>query len=445
MRIHFVGIGGIGMSSLALHSRLIGEEVYGSDIYESEQTEILRKLGVKIFIGHNYNNWLDPDIVVHTPAVHSDNPEIIRARSNGIRVVSRFEFLYDILNNGKTQFAVTGSDGKTTTTAMLAHCLKVLGEDPTVFLGGIHRSLEFGNYRPGKGPYVYELDESQPEFSRFSPDYMIITNARGDHLENYSGDRQLYRDCFRSVVMSTRKSVVTFSEDENTSDLGTWTFGKSINSTCRLIDRNRNGLFQFAKIEINGKEYNLTLKVPGEHNILNAMAVITLLWSAGHEVEEVLKALEDFTGTYRRFTVTVIDEKRKVYMIDDYAHTPDEIKSLLSTTREVFPSQKRVVIFQPHRYSRLMREDGNFAKALKDADEIYITEVYSAFEQTIPQISSKVIADGLVSYGKKAQYVADADLLIENFQLQENTIYLFVGAGDIIRISQKFAKMHAKK
>ncbi|HBT25474.1 MAG TPA: UDP-N-acetylmuramate--L-alanine ligase, partial [Pseudothermotoga sp.] len=145
------------------------------------------------------------------------------------------------------------------------------------------------------------------------------------------------------------------------------------------------------------------------------------------------------------FTVTVIDEKRKVYMIDDYAHTPDEIKSLLSTTREVFPSQKRVVIFQPHRYSRLMREDGNFAKALKDADEIYITEVYSAFEQTIPQISSKVIADGLVSYGKKAQYVADADLLIENFQLQENTIYLFVGAGDIIRISQKFAKMHAKK
>ncbi|HBJ81638.1 cyanophycin synthetase, partial [Pseudothermotoga sp.] len=255
----------------------------------------------------------------------------------------------------------------------------------------------------------------------------------------------LYRDCFRSVVMSTRKSVVTFSEDENTSDLGTWTFGKSINSTCRLIDRNRNGLFQFAKIEINGKEYNLTLKVPGEHNILNAMAVITLLWSAGHEVEEVLKALEDFTGTYRRFTVTVIDEKRKVYMIDDYAHTPDEIKSLLSTTREVFPSQKRVVIFQPHRYSRLMREDGNFAKALKDADEIYITEVYSAFEQTIPQISSKVIADGLVSYGKKAQYVADADLLIENFQLQENTIYLFVGAGDIIRISQKFAKMHAKK
>lgn len=443
MRVHFVGIGGIGMSSLALHCKINGNDVYGSDIYDNEQTEILKKAGIHVFIGHDYNNWLDPDLVVHTPAVHFDNPEIIRARREGVKVVSRSEFLRDILD-GSTQFAVTGSDGKTTTTAMLAHCLKAFGDDPTVFLGGVHRSLEFGNYRSGKGPIVYELDESQPEFSNFRPDYLIITNARGDHLENYNSDAGFYRSCFEKLASETRKIVVTFADDPNTSHLGTYTFGKS-HGTCKLHSRFVRDLQQVAEIELNGKRYGLILRVPGEHNVLNAMAVLTLFWAAGYDPNRVLEALKDFVGTRRRFDITVLNEQQKTYVVDDYAHTPDEIRSLIAATGEVFPRQKKIVVFQPHRYSRLLREDGNFAKALKDADEIYVTEVYSAFEKAIPQLSAKVIVEGLQNYGKKARYFPKLEDLLGAFQPQENTVYLFVGAGDIIKVSQNFVQNYKKR
>lgn len=442
MKIHFVGIGGIGMSSLALHCKINGDDVYGSDICDNEQTEILKKVGIHVFVGHDYSNWLNPDLVVHTPAVHSDNPEIVRARKEGVKVVSRSEFLRQILD-GATQFAVTGSDGKTTTTAMVAHCLKAFGEDPTVFLGGVHRSLEFGNYRSGKGPIVYELDESQPEFSSFCPDYLIITNARGDHLENYNSDESFYKSCFEELATKTRKIVITFVDDKNTSHLGDYTFGK-MHGTCRLINRVVKDLHQVATIELDGKQYQMTLRLPGEHNVFNAMAVLTLFWAAGYDPNKVLEALKDFVGTRRRFDITVLDEKQKTYVVDDYAHTPDEIRSLISAAEEIFPEQKKIVIFQPHRYSRLLREDGNFAKALKDADEIYVTEIYSAFEKIIPQLSAKVIVEGLENYGKKAQYFPKLEDLLNAFRPQENTVYLFVGAGDIIKISQRFVENYKK-
>lgn len=441
MRIHFVGIGGIGMSSLALHCKINGDDVYGSDICDNEQTEILRKVGIRVFVGHDYNNWLNPDLVVHTPAVHFDNPEIIRAKKEGVKVVSRSEFLRQILDRA-TQFAVTGSDGKTTTTAMVAHCLKTFGEDPTVFLGGVHRSLEFGNYRSGKGPVVYELDESQPEFASFCPDYLIITNARGDHLENYNNDENFYRSCFEELANKT-KVVVTFIDDKNTSHLGTYTFGRS-SGTCRLLNRVVKDLYQTATIELDGKQYQMILRLPGEHNVLNAMAVVTLFWAAGYDPNMVLEALKGFVGTRRRFDITILDERQKTYVVDDYAHTPDEIRSLINAAQEIFPEQRKVVIFQPHRYSRLLREDGNFARALKDADEIYVTEVYSAFEKAIPQLSAKVIVEGLESYGKKAQYFPRLEDLLNAFQPQKNTVYFFVGAGDIIKVSQKFVENYKK-
>lgn len=442
MRIHFVGIGGIGMSSLALHCKINGDDVYGSDIFDNEQTEILRKIGVHVFLGHDDNNWLNPDLVVHTPAVHFDNPEIIRAKRENVKVVSRSEFLRWILD-GTSQFAVTGSDGKTTTTAMVAHCLKTFGEDPTVFLGGMHRSLEFGNYRSGKGPTVYELDESQPEFSSFCPDYLIITNARGDHLENYNGDEDFYRSCFEKLAQKTRKIVITFADDKNTSHLGNYTFGKT-HGTCRLISRVVKDLHQIATVELDGKQYQMLLNMPGEHNVLNAMAVLTLFWRVGYDPNRVLEALKDFVGTRRRFDITVLDERQKTYVVDDYAHTPDEIRSLIAAAEEAFPEQRKVVIFQPHRYSRLLREDGNFAKALKDADEIYVTEVYSAFEKAIPQLSAKIIVEGLESYGRKAQYFPRLEDLLDAFEPQQNTVYLFVGAGDIIKVSQRFVENYKK-
>ncbi len=438
MRIHFIGIGGIGMSSLALHSHLNEKEVYGSDIHRNEQTKLLQNLGIKIFFGHSYGNWLEPDMVVYTPAVHRDNPEIVRARKENVPIINRFEFLQSVVS-GHSQYAVTGSDGKTTTTAMLAHALKTIGKNPTVFLGGIHSSLEYGNYRKGSNEIVYELDESQPDFCNFSPDFLIITNARGDHLENFKSDVTFYRSCFERLASGTKKIVVTNFEDELTKQLSRFSFGRT-GGICRLLDRTADPFAQRANIELDGKIYTLTLKIPGEHNVLNAMAVVTLLWAAGYEVPAVIGALETFVNTFRRFTVTTIDENRQIFVVDDYAHTPDEIRSLLKATSERFPNQKKVVIFQPHRYTRLAREDGNFARALELADEVYVTEVYDAFEVDVPKLSSKVIVEGLVSLGKKSLYVSSHEVLEYLIPLTENTVYLFVGAGDIIRTSQDFVR-----
>lgn len=440
MKIHFVGIGGIGMSSLAIHCHLMGHDVYGSDIYKNEQIETLEKLGVKVFLDHSRENWLNPDLLVQTPAVSSDNPELLRAREENVRIVTRFELLRQLVSDS-VQFAVTGSDGKTTTTAMLAHVLKALGVDPTVFLGGTNPSLEFGNYRKGSGPFVYELDESQPSFASFHPTYLIITNARKDHLENFHVDESYYLSCFEKLAKSAQK-VVTFHEDRLTSTLGHYTFGLQ-EGTCVLVSRKVNCFEQSASIRLAGKEYALRLRVPGLHNVLNAMAVITLLWAVGHDPLKVVEALSSFVGTYRRFTVTALDESKKIYVVDDYAHTPDELKWLINTSREVFGELRQVVIFQPHRYTRLAREDGNFAKALLDADEVYVTEVYGAFEQVLPNVSARMIAEGLVAYGKMASYFSSPEELLGKIKPAPNTVYLFIGAGDIISYSKRFIQQNS--
>ncbi|HBT39575.1 MAG: UDP-N-acetylmuramate--L-alanine ligase [Thermotoga sp. 50_1627] len=435
MKIHFVGIGGVGMSSLAIHCHMTGHDVYGSDILRNEHTEALEKLGVKVFVGHSRENWLKPDLLVHTPAVSANNPELLRAREENVRIITRFELLRQLVE-GSTQFAVTGSDGKTTTTAMLAHVLKATGADPTVFLGGMNPSLEFGNYRKGSGPFVYELDESQPSFSIFQPTHLIITNARRDHLENFHGDELYYLSCFEKLAKSAQ-NVVTFHEDRLTSHLGHHTFGLN-GGTCVLLDRETERFEQVATIRLNGKTHTLRLRVPGLHNVLNAMAVVTLLWAAGFNPEDVIGALSSFVGTYRRFTVTTIDESKNIYVVDDYAHTPEEIAWLIRTSREVFTGLKQVMVFQPHRYTRLAREDGNFARALMDADEIYVTEVYGAFEQVLPNVSARMIVDGLKHHGKKAEYVPSPEELLKKVKPAPNTVYLFVGAGDIIDYSKRF-------
>lgn len=440
MKIHFVGIGGIGMSSLAIHCHFMGHNVYGSDIHRNEQIEILERLGIKVFLGHDRENWMKPDLLVHTPAVSLNNPELLRAREENVRIVTRFELLKELVEDN-VQFAVTGSDGKTTTTAMLAHALKALGADPTVFLGGANPSLEFGNYRKGTGPFVYELDESQPSFASFHPTHLIITNARKDHLENFHADESYYLSCFEKLAKSAR-NVVTFHEDRLTSHLGHHTFGLQ-GGTCVLINRSVNRFEQTASIKLDTRKYTLKLKVPGLHNVLNAMAVVTLLWAAGYDPLKVVESLSSFVGTYRRFTVTVLNESKKIYVVDDYAHTPDELKWLINTSREVFEGMKQVVIFQPHRYTRLAREDGNFAKALLDADEVYVTEVYGAFEQVLPNISARMIAEGLKNYGKTAEYFASVEELLSKIKPAPNTVYLFVGAGDIINYSKMFIKQYS--
>ena len=436
MRIHFVGIGGIGMSSIALHEFLSGTEVYGSNIEENERTRYLRKMGIDIFIGHSERNWKDPDFLVRTPAVSRSNPEVFRALREKIPVFERIDFLREIVS-GKEQFAVTGTDGKTTTTAMLAHVLKYLKKDPTVFLGGIHSSLEHGNYRKGSDVFVYELDESDGKFSSFSPNYAIITNARGDHIEKYDWDLGKYKKAFETFAKSVKEVLVTFAEDEITGKLGMISFGLN-HGTYTIERREQKAWYQEVSIRKNGKRYGqLVLKVPGLHNALNALAVFSLLDFLGCDLGVVSSALEDFEGVKRRFNVTYADEDRRIFIIDDYAHTPQEVENLLKTTKEIFRSEKITVIFQPHRYTRLMREDGNFARSLREADHVIVTEVFGAYENE-RRISAEMIHESLMEIGKDSSFVPNKEDILKKLEVTPCTVYLFVGAGDIIEVSKRF-------
>ena len=437
MKIHMVGIGGIGMSALAMHWFLNGIEISGSNIEVNDRTDYLKDLGMEIHIGHSEKFVReDVDRLVITRAVNPENPEIAKAKELGIPIYSRDEVLREVVRDLHPSFAVTGTDGKTTTTAMIYHALKKLGNNPYAFLGGIHPDLRHGNYSPGDSGVVFELDESVPTFSSYSVDHLIITNARGDHLESYR-DKREYVKSFIDLVSNVRGVVVTFADDEITSTLGKVTFGIG-KGDYRFLERRVLGRLQsFTFEDPNGKLHSADLVVPGFHNCLNALAVIALLSTIGYDTDEVSETLKDFQSVYRRFTISFSSDTDRIFVLDDYAHTPEEIENLIKTVREVFPKEKIVAVFQPHRYSRTLRENGKLAHSLLGADEIHVAEIYGAFEEGI-DISSKIIVDELVKMGRNAEFVEDLDGFIDSLDTKENSVYLFIGAGDIIYYSKKF-------
>ena len=434
-----IGIGGIGMSALAIHYHLEGEIVEGSNIEPNERVEYLKSLGVNVKVGHSSENVpKDADLIVVTRAVPPWNPELIEAKRLGIPVKMRDEDLRDVVSNLHPSIGITGTDGKTTTTAMIYHVSKDLGLNPYAFLGGIHPDLEHGNYSKGNEGVVFELDESVPTFSEYSVDHLIITNARGDHLESY-GDVRKYVKSFVDLVSKTHGVVVTFADDELTGDLGKITFGVG-SGDYRFLSREVKGRVQFFEFEDpKGKFWRVELRVPGFHNCLNALATIALFGSLGYPTSDIVESLRSFREVYRRFTVSFAYEERRIFVLDDYAHTPQEIENLIKTVREVFPKERIVAVFQPHRYSRTLRENGNFAKSLRGADEVYVSEIYGAFEEKM-DISSRMIVEELEEMGKNATFVEDLEEFVEDLSPMENSVYLFIGAGDIIDYSAKFVE-----
>ncbi len=438
MKTHFIGIGGIGMSSLAIHLHLEGHRVTGSNIEANERTAYLEKLGIPVSIGHHSSN-LPPDVdtVVITRAIPKTNPELKTAMNLGKKIIERNDLLIETIKRLHPSIAVTGTDGKTTTTAMIFHILKKLGEKPYGFLGGLHPAFEHGNYSKGEKGVVFELDESSPVFSKYNVDHLIITNSRGDHLENFEGDVRLYLKSFIDLVEKVSGVVVTFADDELTGDLGDITFGVG-RGHFRFLDRQANGNSQtFRFQDPDGKIHAVKLSVPGFHNCLNALASIALLSSIGYDKSAIIEAVKDFQGVHRRFTISFGDKKRRVFVIDDYAHTPEEIESLLTTVKEVFTREKIVAIFQPHRYSRTLRENGRFARVLSLADTVYVTSIYGAFEKSL-KVTGLDIAEGVKNHGKTAEYVEKLEDLIKNLSPEKGTVYLFIGAGDIIDYSKAF-------
>lgn len=421
-KVHFVGIGGIGISAIARLLHIQGKSISGSDMSESLVTEKLRELGIEINIGHNINNvGSDVDLVVQTIAIPDSNPEIIEAKLKNIPIQTYPEML-SVISKDMTTVAVSGTHGKTTTTAMLSKILLDAKLDPTVIVGSLLKDStnnSGSNLIVGKSKYfIVEACEYRRSFLNLHPKILIITNIEEDHLDYYE-DLSDIQSAFRELALRVPENgaIICNVSDQNLQSVIS-------NLKCRVID--------YTKFINN----NLKLKVPGKHNIQNASACLGVSDSLGVSRIDAVKSLESFSGTWRRF-----DFKRKTtngaLVYDDYAHHPQEIAATLEGLKEMYPNQKKVVFFQPHQYSRTKLLLNDFGKSFNLADEIYILPIYAAREQIDQTINSEMLVQKINGSNKKAFYVGTFDevkKIIESFD--SNTVVMTMGAGDVYKINE---------
>lgn len=426
-KAHFVGIGGIGVSAIA--RMMIGERnppaggVSGSDVSESLITKELEKLGAKIFIGHNADNIADDiDLIVYTPAVSEENPEIKKGKKLGISCLSYPEML-GLISKNKYTIAVSGAHGKTTTTAMIGKILIDAQYDPTIIVGSFLKDQN-SNFVAGKSEYfVVEACEYKKSFLEINPKIIVITNIDNDHLDYY-GNLENIKKAFAEFVSKLPEDgcLICDTGDKNLK---------------KIIQKTKGKIIDYSKIKAK-----LDLKIPGKHNIKNAQAAMTVAQTLGIDTQKSSISLNKFNGTWRRFEHKG-ETKNGVIVYDDYGHHPTEIKATLSGFRELYPKNKIIVVFQPHLYSRtkLLLED--FGKSFNDADEIILTDIYSAREPKDESINSKILAEEIIKNKSKAVYIESFTDII-NF-LSENAkkddVIITMGAGDVYKIGEKLLKI----
>ena len=446
-RVHFVGIGGIGMSGIAEVLLPLGDVVSGSDLVESETTRRLARLGALIHLGaHDAEHVTsDIDVLVISSAVTFANPEVTRAREAKIPVIPRAEMLAELMRM-KYGVAVAGSHGKTTTTSLVAAVLREAGRDPTMVVGGKLRALGT-NARLGQGEFlVAEADESDGTFLLLSPIIAVVTNIDREHLDYY-GDMDRLRDSYlqfihrvpfyglavlcidnvnvRALLPQVRKRFVTY--------------GSSPDADWQARDLRVTGLETVFEVWRGERRLGpVRLHMPGRHNALNALAALAVAEDLEIPFRIAAHALEDFGGIHRRFEVK--GEERDILVVDDYGHHPEEIRATLRAAREGF-SRRLVVVFQPHRYSRTRDLFGEFLEAFDDADAVVLTEIYSAGEERIDGISAEAVYQALrrrghvdVRYVPSRERVADALLEV----VRPGDLVLTLGAGDIHRTADEF-------
>ena len=444
--IHFIGIGGISMSGLAQIVLKDGYKVTGSDWNRSDITEKLEKMGADIVYGHdavNTEGINNASLVVYTAAAKSDNPEIIAAKAKGVRLIDRAEFLGAIMKNYKHAVGVSGTHGKTTTTSMLAHALIGANLDPTISVGG-ELDLIGGNIRTGASDYfVTEACEYTNSFLKFYPTIALITNIEADHLDFFSGIDEII-ESFRQFAYLTKDVgyVVAMGGDKNiqkalegADDLKIITYGLENKFDYYPENIVYHAGFPSFDVMKNGKRVcTLKLNVPGEHNILNALATVAVCELSGVDGETAAKGIETFKGTHRRF------EKKGflngAVVIDDYAHHPTEIKATLHAAQK-FPHNKIWCVFQPHTYSRTRTLWKEFTEAFDAADELILTHIYAAREKSDGVTKPENLAEDIKKRGISVNYIDDfndiADFLKKN--VKEGDIVFTMGAGDVVKIN----------
>jgi UDP-N-acetylmuramate--alanine ligase len=451
VKIHFVGVGGIGMSGIAELLLNLGYRVSGSDLKGSDITRRLAGLGGVIVEGHRAENVADDvDVVVTSSAVRKTNPEVIAARDRGIPVIARAEMLAELMRL-KEGVAIAGSHGKTTTTSLIATVVAHAGLDPTTVVGGKLNALG-SNAKLGRGDLmVVEADESDGSFLRLSPTIAVVTNVDPEHLDYYG------------TIEALQQAFVDFADRVPFYGLAVLcidhpvvqhliprlskrhvTYGVSPQAEWRA-DNVRLAPFEskFVVSHRGNVQGEVTLKMVGAHNVLNALACCAVAHELGIPFKITTEALGQFQGVQRRFTVR--GEKRGVTVVDDYGHHPAEIKATLAGARASFPQHRIVCAFQPHRYTRTRDLMGDFATAFNDADTVVLTEIYAAGEDPIPGITGARLHEAVKACGHRdATFVERSELAAKlRERVREGDLVLTLGAGDITHAGEELLELLA--
>jgi UDP-N-acetylmuramate--alanine ligase len=446
--IHFVGIGGIGMSGIAEVLLSSGFAVTGSDARASDTTRRLEELGAKCFVGHRTDQVGDADVVVFSSAVTRDNPELVEARARNIPVIPRAEMLAELMRV-KQGIAIAGSHGKTTTTSMVAFALHEAGIDPTVVIGGKVNAFD-SNARLGAGDVlVAEADESDGSFLYLSPTIAVITNIDHEHMDHWASFDQLVDAFvgFANRVPFYGMAVVCLDDPTVRAMLPrlhkrTITYGFSPDADYVASEVVHEGLTTRFRVRARGRdEGDFVLRMPGRHNVLNALATIAVCDEQEVPPAILQAALGSFAGVQRRFTVR--GEGRGVLVVDDYGHHPTEIAATLAGARTSHPGRRLIAAVQPHRYTRLRDNFAAFVRCLDPADQVWLTDVYPAGEAPVPGVDSAALAAALRERTPTRPIVhvpAVGDLAA---RLAAGTapgdIVVTLGAGSITRVSHDLA------
>jgi UDP-N-acetylmuramate--alanine ligase len=440
-KIHFVGIGGIGMSGIAEVLLNQGYRVSGSDLKESDITKRLMELGGEIFIGHSAENISGVDVVVTSTAIKSDNPEVAEAQQQHIAVIPRAEMLAELMRM-KYGIAIAGTHGKTTTTSMASVVLQHAGIDPTAVIGG--KLDVFGsNAKLGRGKFmVAEADESDGSFLHLSPTIAVVTNIDEDHLDYYSGldeIKEVFTDFVnkvpfygRAILCLDNKNVQAILPHVKKRYL---TYGLSAQADFYADEiQMRQGRTSFTAYHSGQELGRVSFRMPGEHNVLNALAVIAIAHELEIPFKKIVGGFRNFGGLHRRFQLR--DEVNDIMIIDDYGHHPVEIKATLAAAKSGW-NKRLIVVFQPHRYSRTEQQFNEFLTAFNQADHLFVVPIYAAGEDSIEGVTGEALAQGISDHGHKSVVYCDTleAAASQAASLAEpGDMVLSLGAGDVNQI-----------
>jgi len=446
-RIHFIGIGGIGMSGIAEVLCNLGFVVSGSDIKKSKNTDRLEAMGMIVSEGHAAENVGDAQVVVYSSAVKPDNPEVVIAKEKGIPVIPRAEMLAELMTLKPYAVAIAGTHGKTSTTSMVATVLVHAGLDPTTVVGGVVDTLGSNAKLGASEWFVTEADESDRSFLMLYPTIAVVTNIDKEHMESYKGMDDVVQ-CFTDFVNKVPffGAAIICLDDPNVQLIvpnikrRRVTYGLTAQADISAHNIRYNESFGSTFTVWRGDDIlgDIALPVPGKHNVYNALAATAVALELEIPFEKITEAFANFKNANRRFQFK--GEENGVTVVDDYGHHPTEILATLSAAKNSSGGRRTVVVFQPHRFTRTQELMDEFALSFNNADVLYVLDIYAASETPIEGITAEVLTENIRKYGhKNANYIGDVDTAAKKVasNLQSGDLVITLGAGSVTRLSDE--------